>query len=202
MLKFIKLLVVILGSILVGLGISIAVNSGLGSDPLSLMWDGMSKVLSITIGQASLIVSGVMLITVLILDRKKINVGTIVNPIVTSYSTDFFIRYSVNSDSFIIKLLLLLSGLVILAFGLALYSTANFGQGAYEALVLSIVDKLKVKFVYVRYFFDFSFLIIAILLGGKLSIGPIIALLTIGYLIQTFMEIFKNNSLFCKVSEA
>ena len=98
MLKFIKLLVVILGSILVGLGISIAVNSGLGSDPLSLMWDGMSKVLSITIGQASLIVSGVMLITVLILDRKKINVGTIVNPIVTSYSTDFFIRYSVNSD--------------------------------------------------------------------------------------------------------
>ena len=45
MLKGLKLLIVIIGSMLVGLGIAIAVNSGFGADPITILWDGMNNVL-------------------------------------------------------------------------------------------------------------------------------------------------------------
>lgn len=45
MLKDLKLLMVIIGSMLVGLGIAIAVNSRFGADPITILWDGMNNVL-------------------------------------------------------------------------------------------------------------------------------------------------------------
>ena len=201
MLKFIKLLMVIIGSILVGLGIAIAVSSGFGADPITVLWDGITQVLPVTIGQASMILAIIMLIIVLILDRKQINIGTLINPFIVGASTDFFVGFNINSDNFIINIIMLLLGLLILGFGLALYSFANFGRGSYEALVLSIVEKYEMKLVYVRYGFDFLFLLTGIVLGAKLSIGPILAFLSLGYVLQTFMTIFKRNALLCKISE-
>lgn len=199
MLKFIKLLIVIIGSILVGLGIAIAVSSGFGADPITVLWDGITQVLSVTIGQASMLLAIIMLIIVLILDRKQINIGTLVNPFIVGAATDFFVGFNINSDNFIINIMMLLLGLVILGFGLALYSFANFGRGSYEALVLSIVEKYKFKLVYVRYCFDLLFLILGVVLGAKLSIGPIVAFLSIGYMIQIFMNVFKRNKLLCQI---
>ena len=57
--KGFKLLMVVLGSILVSLGVSIAVNSGLGVDPITLLWTGISQVLNITLGQASMLTSAI-----------------------------------------------------------------------------------------------------------------------------------------------
>lgn len=45
MLKGLKLLMVIIGSMLVGLGIAIAVNSRFGADPITILWHGMNNVL-------------------------------------------------------------------------------------------------------------------------------------------------------------
>lgn len=202
MIKALKLLMVIIGSILVGLGIAIAVNSGFGADPITVLWEGMSRVLSITIGQASMILSIFILIIVLVLDKKQINIGTLVNPFVVGLSTDFFAGYCMTSDQFMVNILLLLLGLIILGFGLALYSFADFGRGAYEALVLAVVDRLKTQLVYVRYCFDFVFLILGIILGAKLSIGPVVAFLGLGYVIQTFMKMFENSSMLCRISRA
>lgn len=199
MLKALKLLIVIIGSMLVGLGIAIAVNSGFGADPITVLWDGISKVLPITIGQASMILASLMLIVVLILDRKQINIGTVVNPFVVGLSTDYFAGFNINLDNFIINIMLLLLGLIILGFGLALYSSADFGRGSYEALILAIVKKLNIKLVYVRYFFDFLFLILGIILGAKLSIGPVVAFLGLGYVIQIFMNMFEKSNIFSKI---
>ena len=131
-----KLLIVIIGSTLVGLGIAIAITSGFGADPITILWDGISRVLPITVGQASMILAVFMLIVVLILDKKQINIGTLVNPFVVGLSTDYFVGFNINSDKFIINLMLLLLGLLILGFGLALYASADFGRGSYEALIL------------------------------------------------------------------
>lgn len=195
-----KLLIVIIGSTLVGLGIAIAITSGFGADPITILWDGISRVLPITVGQASMILAVFMLIVVLILDKKQINIGTLVNPFVVGLSTDYFVGFNINSDKFIINLMLLLLGLLILGFGLALYASADFGRGSYEALILAVVKKTKIKLVYVRYCFDSVFLIAGLILGAKLSIGPVIAFLGLGYVIQTFMSMFEKSNIFAQIS--
>lgn len=186
--KGFKLLMVILGSILVSLGVSIAVNSGFGVDPITLLWTGISQVLNITLGQASMLTSAIMLAIVLVMDRSQINIGTIVNPFIVGVSTDYFIAHGFRSNNMAVNIALLLIGLICLGVGLGVYTYANFGRGPYEALVLALVNKFNIKLVYVRYMFDLSFLVIGILLGAKLSIGPIVALMIMGYIIQETMK--------------
>ena len=198
--KAIRLFIVIVGSILVGLGIAIAMTSGFGADPITVLWDGMNNVLPITIGQASMFLAISMLVVVFILDKKQINVGTLVNPFVVGIATDYFVGFNIKSNNFIINIMLLLIGLFILGFGLALYASADFGRGSYEALVFAIVKKSKIKLVYIRYCFDFSFLILGVILGGNLSIGPVIAFLGLGYVIQAFMNIIEKSNIIPQIS--
>lgn len=57
-----------------------------------------------------------------------------------------------------------------------------------------------VKLVYVRYCFEFVFLIMDLILGAKLSIGPVAAFLDLGYVIQTFMNMFEKSNIFAQIS--
>lgn len=197
-----KLLLVIIGSIIVGLGIAIATTSSFGADPITVLWDGITNIIPVTIGQASIILSLLMLCAVVVMDRKQINVGTIVNPFVVGLATDFFSKYVIEVNNIIIKMILLLIGLTLIGFGLALYSYANFGRGAYEGLVFSLEKKLNVKFSYIRTGFDLGFLILGVILGGKLSIGPIIAFIILGSIIGKFINVFENIKILKAINEA
>lgn len=58
----------IIGSALMGLGISITEISQLGSDPLTAFWVGLSRLYNITIGEANLYSAFFMLLFPLLLD--------------------------------------------------------------------------------------------------------------------------------------
>ena len=60
--KFLKSLIVILGSLVMGAGVAIAVCGRQGADPLAVVWDGMSNVFPITVGQANVIISIILFI--------------------------------------------------------------------------------------------------------------------------------------------
>ena len=57
-----------------------------------------------------------------------------------------------------------------------------------------------VKLVYVRYCLEFVFLVMGLILGAKLSIGPVAAFLDLGYVIQTFMNMFEKSNIFAQIS--
>lgn len=83
-----KILHVIFGSFIMGVGISLTISVNLGSDPMTMFWIGIAKTLGITVGQANLLVSAVMLVYVLKVDRRQIHLGSFLNPIVISLTTD------------------------------------------------------------------------------------------------------------------
>lgn len=197
-----KLALVVIGSIIVGLGVSVATISGFGADPITVLWDGITNIIPVTMGQASMILALLMLCIVVFIDRKQINVGTIVNPFVVGLATDFFAKYVIEVNNIVMKVILLLVGLILIAFGLALYSYANFGRGAYEGLVFSLEKKLNIKFSYIRTGFDLAFLILGVVLGGKLSIGPIIAFIILGSIIGKFINVFDNIKFLKAINEA
>lgn len=85
-----KIFIIVLGSIIAGFGIATAIHAGFGSATLAVLWEGISKQVGITIGQASILVSLVMLLFILFYDRKQIHIGTIIHAIVYGVSIDFF----------------------------------------------------------------------------------------------------------------
>lgn len=179
-----KNLIVILGSIIMGIGAALAVKGGQGADPLSVFWDGLSRTFNITIGNANLLISLVMLIAAVILDYKQLNIGTILNPLFLSGTADLIINKIATPDIFILQLLQSLIGVTLMGIGVGLYASADIGKGVYDAIVFSLVDKTKIKIQYIRNAFDGIFLLGGFLLGGSVGLVTVIAVLLIGKIIS------------------
>lgn len=179
-----KNLIVIFGSVIMGIGAALAVKGGQGADPLSVFWDGLSRTFNITIGNANLMVSLVMLIAAIILDYKQLNIGTILNPLFLSGTVDLIINKIGTPDAFILQLLQSLIGVTLMGIGVGLYASADIGKGVYDAIVFSLVDKTKIKIQYIRNAFDGMFLLGGFLLGGSVGLATFIAVILIGKVIS------------------
>lgn len=191
----IKIWKVLLGSAIMGLGISFTIWANVGSDPMTVFWMGTAKQLSISIGMANLLVCGIILIFVFFLDRKQIHVGSLLNPLVIAVVTDTMSRIQLSLDSYVLRSLLCIIGLIILAFGIALYALADYGKGAYEALVFCVCDKLSISVGVVRTTCDISFAILGLVLGGVASTGTILAIIFMGTGIQFFIKQLQRRQM-------
>lgn len=176
----------IVGSIVMGGGIAIAIKGGFGVDPMALFWEGIHIQTGISYGTANLLVSGVIILMLFFIDRSQLGIGTIVNSVLVSLSMDLISLLPLESELFLIRLFLLLIGLVLLAGGIVYYGSANFGRGAFDGLIFGIVNKTKYSIRMIRSSFDLILVILGMLLGAKLSLGPIVSVLTIGYMMQFF----------------
>ena len=176
----------IVGSIVMGGGIAIAMKGGFGVDPMALFWEGIHIQTGMSYGTANLLVSGVIILMFFFIDRSQLGIGTVVNSVLVSLSMDLISLMPLESELFLIRLFLLLIGLVLLAGGIVYYGSANFGRGAFDGLIFGIVNKTKYLIRMIRSSFDLILVILGMLLGAKLSLGPIVSVLTIGYMMQFF----------------
>lgn len=183
-----KSIVVTLGSIIMGIGISLTIASNLGSDPMTLLWVGLSNTLSISIGQANVLVSAIILIFVFFLDKSHISVGSLLNPIVIAITTEVCGQFIVPIESMILSSIVCLLGLLLLAFGIACYASINYGKGAYEALVFCISEKIAKPISVLRMFFDISFALLGVLLHAQFAIGTLLAIVCMGPSIGLFLK--------------
>ena len=85
-----KIIYVVIGSVIAAFGIDLAIYAGFGGATLAVLWQGVSYVLHITLGQASFVVSVVMIVFCLFYDRSQIYLGTILYQIIYSVCTDLF----------------------------------------------------------------------------------------------------------------
>ena len=176
----------IVGSIVMGGGIAIAMKGGFGVDPMALFWEGIHIQTGMSYGTANIVVSGVIILMLFFIDRSQLGIGTVVNSVLVSLSMDLISLMPLESELFLIRLFLLLIGLVLLAGGIVYYGSANFGRGAFDGLIFGIVNKTKYSIRMIRSSFDLILVILGMFLGAKLSLGPIVSVLTIGYMMQFF----------------
>lgn len=176
----------IVGSIVMGGGIAIAMKGGFGVDPMALFWEGIHIQTGMSYGTANIVVSGVIILMLFFIDRSQLGIGTVVNSVLVSLSMDLISLLPLESELFLIRLFLLLIGLVLLAGGIVYYGSANFGRGAFDGLIFGIVNKTNYSIRMIRSSFDLILVILGMLLGAKLSLGPIVSVLTIGYMMQFF----------------
>lgn len=186
--KWIRLIV---GSMVMGSGIAIAMKGGFGVDPMALFWEGIHLQTALSYGTINLIVSGVIIVIVFFLDREQIGIGTLINPLIVSFILDLLSSRLPASENIVIRLLLLFGGLILLAAGIAYYGSGGLGRGAYEGLFFGIADKTSLSIRMIRSLLDLMFAIMGMLLGARLSLGPVVSVLLMGNLIQFFHERLK-----------
>ncbi|MEN8079135.1 hypothetical protein ABFP60_19420 [Clostridioides difficile] len=201
-----RLVLFFVGMSIIQFGVALFLKTGIGSDPFTVFTQGLATVLNktglqnlsivnmiagkpeVTPGVANMIILIILFSGILIVDRKRIKIGTLICVVGVGPIIDLGVKvvsyFPVESANIFVKMLLVLLGCFVIAVGFSIMSESNVGVAPNDIVPFIIQDKLKFQYRWIRIAFDATFLIFGFILGGKVGIGTIIAMLTTGPFIQ------------------
>lgn len=194
-----RMILMICGVIVQGMGLSLLRELNLGTDPCSLLTIGVTNYLPFSFGTCQLLCHLITFAFVIRYDMSMIGFGTIGNMCFLGYISDFFkwiwfmILPAGFFESTIIRWALLIPVLAIFLLGAAAYMCAGLGSSPYDALPFIISKRVK-KFSFrtVRMIWDISFMVAGFLLGGGIGIVTVLVAFFLGPIItwvQKKMEV-------------
>ena len=198
-----RVIAVVLGNIVLGIGAAGLRFSLLGNEPYTAMNMAISDGLHMSLGTYQLILNLFLLIIQLIWGRAYIGFGSIINLCFLGYIIEAagylmsLILPSAQGYTFLQKILFMIVSLLILTFGISMYQTANLGVSPYDYLALGMTDHLPTPYFLNRVVTDaISVLtIVAVVLGGlitwnesHLGIGTVVGAFFLGPLINFYSK--------------
>ena len=190
-----KYFIVILSQIIVGIGASFLVTSGMGNDPMGVMVSGLSQKFGVMFGTMSNIVNFIIFLILLIFYRKRITLTTLITVFVPGWSINRMLELwsVVNLPSAVIKFIFPLMGCLIISAGVALCLCLDFGAGIMDNLILMIGDIFNKTYAFGCYICYVVFFTVGILLGGVWGYATVVALVLNGKVIDFLIPKFKNT---------
>lgn len=190
-----KYFIVILSQIIVGIGASFLVTSGMGNDPMGVMVSGLSQKFGVMFGTMSNIVNFIIFLILLIFYRKRITLTTLITVFVPGWSINRMLKLwsVVNLPSAVIKFIFPLIGCLIISAGVALCLCLDFGAGIMDNLILMIGDIFNKTYAFGCYICYAVFFTVGLLLGGVWGYATVVALVLNGKIIDFLIPKFKNT---------
>lgn len=194
---FQKGLYVFLSMNLMALAIILFLSANLGSDPLTIFEDGMSRICSITLGEASLAFNCVMIGLALIIARKNIGIVTIIYALLVGYVIDLWhplqlLLLPLQTSSYWIRIILLILAQNLMCIGFALLIPLKLGMSCFDAVIYALQDKMKIPYSWIRIGFDASIMIVGYIWGAKVGFGTVFSICLTGYMIPFYVKIVSN----------
>jgi uncharacterized membrane protein YczE len=191
----IRVALLLIGLTIAHLGVTLFLQADMGSDPFNVLIQGLYRFLPwpefITHGTVHVIISFLIILALLIIDRSYILIGTLLCMILGGPIIDVFtvvLAPIIHSQSpLIIRLLSLVAGCVILASGMTIVIKSNAGTGPNDLVAVVISDKTRRKFGTVRIIVDVCFAAVGFALGGTLGLGTIVCACLVGPTAQIVM---------------
>lgn len=190
-----KYFIVILSQIIVGIGASFLVTSGMGNDPMGVMVSGLSQKFGVMFGTMSNIVNFIIFLILLIFYRKRITLTTLITVFVPGWSINRMLELwsVVNLPSAVMKFIFPLIGCLIISAGVALCLCLDFGAGIMDNLILMIGDIFNKTYAFGCYICYAVFFTVGLLLGGVWGYATVAALVLNGKVIDFLIPKFKNT---------
>ncbi|MDO3409733.1 hypothetical protein QWJ34_08150 [Saccharibacillus sp. CPCC 101409] len=202
-----RLILMLIGNIFLGMGISIFKLSGLGNDPFSGMVMALADTSGIAYARFLILLNLFLFVVQLIWGRRFIGAGTIVNAVLLGYFVTFF--YDIWIDALGEPQLLwqrvvtVAIGVVICSFGVSLYQTSNVGIAPYDCLSLLMRDTFpRVGYFWHRMFTDACCALVCFLFGGIIGLGTLVCMFGLGPIIHFFNVYVSEKWLAKKWSNA
>lgn len=195
--KWKEILMVIVGSMMMGASIDLFVQADFGLDPLSLFQAGLGRVLHLSLGTTSQVLMISIIILLFFIDRKRIGIGSILNSVLVGAFIKWFSPVICTGGGTAAgRLLCLLAGLILMGVGIGTYVAAGLGEAGMDAMMMYLSGKLKKNVNVTRITIDILLSITGFLLGGQLGGATVVSMLVNGYMIQFTIELigrFRRN---------
>jgi uncharacterized membrane protein YczE len=176
---FERLLILIFGLTIFGLGDAFLIMSTLGNSPWTVLAEGISLNTPLNIGESTFIIS-VFILLLWIPLRQKPGFGTLANIVVIATAIELGLHIIPSTENLSLQLFYIFFGITLVGFGSALYITCGLGTGPRDGLMTGLHYKTGVRVGRVRLGIEIIALSVGALLGGSLGIGTALFALLIG----------------------
>ena len=185
-----RVLGMVVGIVIIGLGIALFKQSHLGNDSISALNMRLAELLGVSLGLVNLCVNVLFFLLEIAFGRKYIGLGTFINGIFMGYIiTAFYDPIAAlcgPAGSFAGQLVWMALAVPVTALGVALYQTADLGIAPYDYLSLGLRDHTPFPYFGCRVFTDALCALLCWLLGGLVGLGTLVCAFCLGPFVQFF----------------
>lgn len=185
-----RILMAFFGVIFTGFCVGTFQKASLGTDPFTCFVTGIGNIFGSTYSTFYVVVTGVLLLGVLLVEKHYIGLATVINLFGTGISADLMRNLwdiLIPDPNLGIRILLVLLGVLGSCFSASIYFTADLGVSAYDAVSLIAANKYKlIAFRLCRILSDLICVTVGIVFHANVGGGTIITALFMGPVIQWF----------------
>ena len=167
------------GLTLFGLGEGLLIVSFAGASPWSVLAQGISLNVDLSIGTITLFLSIGVLIFWLPLNQKP-GIGSIFNALIVAVMIDVSIAFIPTPENYISQIFLAIFAVLTVGIGSGFYLVANLGPGPRDGLMTGIQKKTNLPIAVVRAFLEITAVSIGWYLGGTVGIGTLLFAFGVG----------------------
>jgi uncharacterized membrane protein YczE len=183
--------VLFFGLFIFGLGDSLLIQSDIGNAPWSVLAQGVSNRLEITMGWSTFGISTLVLLLWIPL-REKPGFGTLSNIAIIATAIQVGVSIFPMQDSYLIGVMYCLLGIAMVGTGSALYITCGLGPGPRDGLMTALHHRTGIRIGRVRLAIEGSVLVIGWLLGGTVGLGTLLFATLIGQSIAVALGVVSR----------
>ena len=194
-----RILGMIAGVVIIGIGIAVFKFSRLGNDSISALNLRLAELVGLPFSIENVLMNLCLFVPQLLWGRRYIGLGTIINSFcigfIVTFTGDVMTAVFGSADTLPVQLLWVAVAVLVIALGCSLYQTADLGVAPYDALSLMMADRLPVPYFGCRVFTDALCAVLAFLLGGLIGLGTLICAFGLGPFVQFFTRHFSEKVL-------
>ena len=176
----------VVGLVLYGVSLAMMVRGDLGLAPWDVLHSGLIRYVPLTLGQAVIVVSFVVLLAWIPL-REVPGLGTVLNALLVGASADLTLWLMDRPDGFVAHVSLTVGGVLLCGLASALYIGAQLGRGPRDGLMTGLSRRTGRSLRLVRTLLEVAVVVIGLLLGGVAGFGTVLYALAIGPITQTML---------------
>ena len=167
------------GLTLFGLGEGLLIVSFTGASPWSVLAQGISLNINLSIGTITLLISIAVLVLWIPLGLKP-GMGTIFNALIIAFMIDLCIKFVPTPSNYTNQILLAVLSVLAVGIGGGIYLISNLGAGPRDGLMIGLQKLTKLPIAAVRGTLEISVVSIGWYLGGTVGIGTLLFAFGIG----------------------
>ncbi|MFE9816519.1 YitT family protein [Streptomyces sp. NPDC005773] len=168
---------------------SVLVRAALGVNPWSVLYEGLQHQTSLSFGTISAVV-GLLVLLGWIPLRQKPTLGTVANIAVLAVASDLGLALIPAVTTLAGQMMLLLLGIALNGFAVAVYVGARFGPGPRDGLMTGLSHRTGGSVRLVRTLLEVTVLLVGWALGGRAGVGTLLYALLVGPITQFFLPRF------------
>jgi uncharacterized membrane protein YczE len=183
----IRLVSLVIGLCIFGLGIALMARAQLGLGPWSALHEGLGRQIGVPMGTVEILLSIPILLAWIPL-RERPGIGTVVSTVVLGLATNAGLALIPVATRGLPQVAFMATGTVLVGAGSAMYLAAELGPGPRDGLMTGLQRRFGWPIAPVRTAIEVSVLVLGVILGGTIGPGTVAYAITIGPVLAVLLR--------------